>query len=158
MFNLLRFGKNSGCGVWSVVVWCGVALWVWRVMRVYDNAILKGFSVTFYLSDLSPTDWATMALPTEGRGASGISLAVLISLDWLYNSHWSCLTQEEKTQTDRERWLELNCWSLTLSQSVPVWQPPLPPLSALPASAKVNTTLRGRSYLRYNSVLAKWTS
>ena len=57
-----------------------------------------------------------MALPTEGRGASGISLAVMISLSWLCNSHWSCLTGGE--DSDRQR--AMAGVELLVSHSVPV--------------------------------------
>ena len=75
-------------------------------MRVYDNALLKGFSLTFLsLISLSPTDWATMALPTAGgRGASGISLH---SLTWLsqisrlgLNPGLALTGEEEMTETE----------------------------------------------------------
>ena len=70
-------------------------------------------SVWYFIFQISPTDWATMALPTAGgRGASGISDLTQLQRSWLplnLAAGWLALAGGERERRLRQS----DGWSLT---------------------------------------------
>ena len=114
MFNLLRFGKNSGCGVWSVVVWRGVALWEYdglcgfMIMRYWRVSV---WHFIFLISHQLTEPLWHFPLRDGGPPAS----------HWLWWSLWAgsvILTAPVSLRRRRLRPTESDGWSWTVGLSL----------------------------------------